>query len=91
VSYSSDRERFVEYLWAKKLSKGYTKILLSNLNRHFSAAKIEKPMDIHLLFGKLTVGQSNNLAKALGSYLDFLELDGQDKLYIDSLRNALPS
>lgn len=76
---------------AKRISTAYKRALLTYLDRFLADATIEKPLDIHKLFVETSSGQSNNLGKALSQFLNYLELDGLDKAFLDSLRKAIPA
>lgn len=79
------------WLRSKKLNQDYMRYgILSSLDRFVREHPIREPMDMVRIFSGVTSGQQHNLIPAVRALLNFANLKGYDKTWIDALKQAIP-
>jgi intergrase/recombinase len=88
IDYPRVRDNFSAFLKSKKFNERYVEGILSYLDKNVKT--IRGPMDVLTVFSKLTSGQQHNLSRGMRNLFNFLEAQGFNKDYLDTLRKNIP-
>ena len=88
IDYPKIRDNFINFLMSKRFNPRYVKCILSYLDKYVKV--ITGPNDVLTIFSQLSVGQQHNLSRGICNVFNFLEAQGFDKDYLNTLRKNIP-